>query len=144
GDIIAGWNNFKDAIGELWNTIRVAFRDDGNSIFHVLQFFGEAAIRIINAVMELLGGLLNTIAELVRAVAALIRGDWQDAWNHFGEAVRQAFRAVLNTIGSLVPEIQGAIDEIANWVEQRFRDMGAAVSGFFDTLRRNIPTMRPG
>ncbi|HRE43911.1 MAG TPA: hypothetical protein PKY87_08050, partial [Terricaulis sp.] len=84
--------------------------------------------------LEVLGGLLNTMAELVRTIAALIRGDWAGAWEHFGHAVQAAFRTVTNTIGSLFPEIQKVVDEIASWIEARFEDMGNAVAGFWDFL----------
>lgn len=144
GDIISGWNALKDAFSELWDTIKTAFHDESNSIGAVLRFFGEAAIRICNAVMEVLGALMRTIAELVRTVAALIRGDWQEAWNHLGEAVRQVFRGVLDTITSIIPEWQGALDSFADGVENTFRRVGAAIANAFGGNRGNVPNARTG
>jgi len=135
GDVIAGWTQLKDAFGELWTAIKGWLKTDDDSLVNVLQFFGETVIRVVNAVLEAFGGILNVFAEVVRAIASLIRGDWQGAFDHLGAAVQQAFRTVVNIIGSLVPEIQTAIDNIATWIENRFRDMGNAIGGFIGRLR---------
>lgn len=136
-DIVSGWNNLTGAFVELWNALKAMFsEDDSRSITAILQFFGEVAIRVVNAVMELLGAFLRTLGEIVRAIAALLRGDLVGAFNHLGEAVRSVFRGLLDTIGSLFPEIQTRIDDIATWIEDRFRAMGETVGSVLGGMSR--------
>lgn len=135
GDIIAGWNNLKDAFGELWTALmRIFSEDESASITTVLQFFGEVAIRVLNAVMEVIGTFLNVLAEVVRAIAALLSGDLVGAFEHMGQAVGHVFQGLLDTLGSLFPEIQNRIDGFANWVTERFQSMTDAIGTFFGAL----------
>lgn len=127
GDIISGWGNFGQACMELWNLIKTAFRDDSGSLTNTLQFFGEVALRVINAVMEILGGLGNVAAELVRTLTALFQGDLAGVFEHLGAAIMAALHTISEAFLSLFPEIRSSWDGFWGWMEERARQAGSVI-----------------
>ena len=121
-DIAAGFRELMSALDELWMLIKAAFGVDDDSILHALQFFGEIALRVLNAVGEAVGGLLRILAELIRTATALFSRDWAGVWEHASRAVSQAVTAIKETFLSLFPELRQGWDDFFGWFEARARD----------------------
>lgn len=134
--MMAGWNELRSAVGELWETIRVAFHDDSGSIGVILRTFGEIVLTVVRGAMTVIGNLLTTIADIVRGVAALIRGDWSDAWDHFSNAITRNVDAGLASAREFFRDLE---DLATGWWDgpggramrnlARFGLVGALVSG---------------
>lgn len=126
-DIAQGWEQLKNAFDELWMVIKDALGLDDDSIVVLLQFFGEIALRVLNAVGEAIGGLLRILAEFIRMVAALLRGDWADAWTHAQGIVGQAVTAIKETFLSIFPELREAWDQFFGFVGARLNELVGSV-----------------
>lgn len=127
GDIVSGWGNFGQAVTELWNLIKSKLQTDDDSVIAIFAGMAEAVLRAINAIGEVLGGLGNVAAELVRTLTSLFQGDLQGVFDHLGAAVMAALHALSEAFLSLFPEIRAGWDGFWGWMEERARSAGEAI-----------------
>jgi TP901 family phage tail tape measure protein len=60
----------------------------------LLNVLGAAVVGAIKGAVQVIKGLVNVIAGVFKLVAALVKGDWQAAWN----AVKQIVSGVINAV----------------------------------------------
>lgn len=147
GQITAGL----DAIKRGWNSLGLAFaeliavfrsEDGANGLIAVLTGLGQVIVRTFNAMGQIVGGALSVVAELISAFAALLRGDWDDLWNHIGRAFAAALNAVKEALFAWFPELRTAWDEFWGWMEGRAQSASEAIGRFFNPPEERTPQQR--
>lgn len=134
GDIVSGWTNLKDAVGELATVLKEAFSDDSGSLSGALQFFGDVATRVLSEVMSLFGRLLDTVAESVRALAALLRGDLQGVLDHMLAAVRALFPEWTALWTGIATTVTRTFGGVVDWVKEKAGEIGEAFAKLYDDV----------
>lgn len=108
----------------------------------LLQGLGHAVISVVGTFVDLLATAVRAVADLVKVVAALLRGDWAGAWEAAGDLVGNVLDGILGAFENVIPGITGAVTavvdairegwqnrlgEILNWIEGRFPGLVSAV-----------------
>lgn len=119
---------------------------------------GEALINILNGVLNAVETVFTFIADAVNLVAALLRGDWQAAWNSAVSLVTNLLTGLWETFEAIFPGLadylrgvyEGAVrwlrdglGAIFDWVVGRVRLVGDAFRDLWDRVVGNsyIPDM---
>lgn len=108
-----------------------------------LQGLGHAVLMTVSTVVDLLATAVRAVADLVKVVSALLRGDWAGAWESAGDLVSNILGGILEAFENILPGITGAvmavvdairegwqnqIGAILTWVENRFPGLVDAVA----------------
>jgi len=110
-----------------------------------LQTFGRIVAQVFGAAVDLITGAINTVTSILRALAALLRGDFSAMWGYLGQAVMSLVRGILNAFETLFPGVIGWVQRtfegVKHWLLDRFaavvRGIGEKVQqveGFFRGL----------
>lgn len=135
------------AVGEVF----VAILGDGSpeSAAATLKTFGEIVSRVFGAAVDLITGAVNVITNILRALAALLRGDFSTMWNALGSAVRALVTGVLNAFETLFPGVIGSVQklvegvttwlrerlgQVLGWVIGKVREVGDAFFKLYDAV----------
>lgn len=139
GDITSSFANFTDAIMEMAQQI---FGQDSGEMIELMRNVLEFFTRTWNAIAELIGGVLNVLAEGLRAWTALMRGDWEGFWQHTLGVITSALSAISEALLSWFPErrteweafwreigevCQRTFGATVEWLREKIEDIG----GFF-------------
>ncbi|MFN3387436.1 MAG: phage tail tape measure protein [Allosphingosinicella sp.] len=158
--VILFWDNIKSAFGEIWAYAQETIGPPLRSIFEALggifnsvggwlgpfvQLFvsafnelrevvGEVVEFLLEgfgrSIVDIIGGALNMIAAVVRAIAALFRGDFAGAFREAGSFVDGFFQTIVNVFGNIFPPIRGPLQAIYNLLKAVFVDgLGTVVAG---------------
>ncbi|WP_292229509.1 phage tail tape measure protein [Brevundimonas sp.] len=127
------------AVGEVFNTI---FGGQSGTT-EGLEMFARIVARVFSAAVDLITGAINVIANILRAFAALLRGDFSTMWNALGSAVKSVVVAIARAFETLFPGVtewvQRTVSAVRDWLVTRFqswivepvRKKIEAVKGFF-------------
>lgn len=135
------------AVGEVF----IAILGDGSpeSAAATLKAFGEVVSRIFGAAVDLITGAVNIITNILRALAALLRGDFSTMWNALGSAVQALVAGVLNAFETLFPGVIGSVQklvegvttwlcerlgQVLGWVIGKVREVGDAFFKLYDAV----------
>lgn len=135
------------AVGEVF----IAILGDGSpeSAAATLKAFGEVVSRIFGAAVDLITGAVNIITNILRALAALLRGDFSTMWNALGSAVQALVTGVLNAFETLFPGVIGSVQKLVEgvttwlrerlghvlgWVIGKVREVGDAFFKLYDAV----------
>lgn len=135
------------AVGEVF----IAILGDGSpeSAAATLKAFGEVVSRIFGAAVDLITGAVNIITNILRALAALLRGDFSTMWNALGSAVQALVTGVLNAFETLFPGVIGSVQklvegvttwlrerlgQVLGWVIGKVREVGDAFFKLYDAV----------
>ena len=119
-------------------SVFVAVLGDGSpdSAATTLKTFGEIVARIFGAAVDLITGAVNVITNVLRALAALLRGDFSTMWNALGSAVRALVTGVLNAFETLFPGVIGSVSKLVEGVTTWLRDrLGAVLQWVIDKAK---------
>lgn len=135
------------AVGEIFSAI---FSMGGTgSASSNLQVFGEIVARVLGAAVEIITGAVNVITNVLRALAALLRGDFSTMWNALGSAVSSLVTGVLRAFEALFPGVigfvrqlvegvtawlQGRLGAVLGWVIGKVREVGDAFFKLYDAV----------
>lgn len=106
------------AVGEVFNAI---FGKESGST-EGLEMFGRIVARVFGAVVDLITGALNVITNILRAFAALLRGDFSGMWNALGSAVKAVVTAVLKAFETLFPGVTASVRKMYEGVKAWLQD----------------------
>ena len=135
------------AVGEVF----IAILGDGSpeSAAATLKTFGEIVSRVFGAAVDLITGAVNIITNILRALAALLRGDFSTMWNALGSAVQALVTGVLNAFETLFPGVIGSVQklvegvttwlrerlgQVLGWVIGKVREVGDAFFKLYDAV----------
>lgn len=135
------------AVGEIFSAI---FSMGGTgSASSNLQVFGEIVARVLGAAVEIITGAVNVITNVLRALAALLRGDFSTMWNALGSAVSALVTGVLRAFEALFPGVigfvrqlvegvtawlQGRLGAVLGWVIGKVKEVGDAFFKLYDAV----------
>lgn len=135
------------AVGEIFSAI---FSMGGTgSASSNLQVFGEIVARVLGAAVEIITGAVNVITNVLRALAALLRGDFSTMWNALGSAVSALVSGVLRAFEALFPGVigfvrqlvegvtawlQGRLGAVLGWVIGKVKEVGDAFFKLYDAV----------
>lgn len=135
------------AVGEIFSAI---FSMGGTgSASSNLQVFGEVVARVLGAAVEIITGAVNVITNVLRALAALLRGDFSTMWNALGSAVSALVTGVLRAFEALFPGVigfvrqlvegvtawlQGRLGAVLGWVIGKVKEVGDAFFKLYDAV----------
>lgn len=134
----------KGAVGALGDVFAAVFAGGGDgSATANLQTFGTVVSRVLGAAVDLITGAVNVITNVLRALAALLRGDFSAMWNALGSAVKAVVVAIGSAFETLFPNVskwvRATVEGVRDWLVTRFQSMVVEpvkrkidqVSGFF-------------
>ena len=147
------------AVGEIFSAI---FSMGGTgSASGNLKIFGDIVARVLGAAVEIITGAVNVITNVLRALAALLRGDFSTMWNALGSAVRAVVTGVLKAFEALFPGVigyvrqlvegvtswlQGRLGAVLGWVIGKVKSVGDAFFQLYDAVvgHSYVPDMVEG
>lgn len=140
------WEALKGAVGSVGQVFAAIFGDGSpGSATETLKLFGEIVARVFGAAIDIITGAINVVTNILKAFAALLRGDFSAMWGYLGEAVAAAVRGIASAFQTLFPEVvswvRQTFEGIKHWLLDRFTAVvrGVAekvqqVEGFFRNL----------
>jgi hypothetical protein len=154
------WSQIVNAAKEVWVAFAEAFApaaEDikngmqllGAVVFPILKLLSEIFIRVFDAIGAVIEGFLHILADMIRMVGALLKGDWSAFWSAARDLVLDIFRTLLDVIGSLFPELMEAwtagAPVLLDILNRSFDDIGKgakagvdATVGFFVEMPEKI------
>lgn len=122
------------AVGEVFNAIFGGESPQSTTV--ILQVWGQSIARVFGAAIDLITGAVNVITNVLKALGALLRGDFSAMWGHLGSAVMSAARAIGSAFQTLLPEVVSWVRQtyegVKTWLVDRFN---ALVGGIVDRVK---------
>lgn len=126
------WEALKGAVAAVGEVFAAIFGDDApGSASENLKIWGEIISRVFAAAIDIITGAINVITNILRALGALLRGDFSTMWNALGSAVMAVLRGIGNAFASLFPEV-------VSWARQTFEGVKAWLLDRFTALVRGV------
>lgn len=111
-----------------------------------VQGFGAVIGAVFEAALKLITGAVEVITNVLRALGALLRGDFSTMWDALGSAVKSLVTGIGGAFEALFPGVIDSVSRLVtgvrDWLITRFQQMVVgpikqkieAVSGFFRDL----------
>lgn len=152
----AFWEGLKATMGPLLTTLFESVKDvvaavgeafaalvgdgEGMKLFQaILAASLQMATRILSALAVLFIHTFQQIANVIRLITALLKGDWSGAWKAAKEIVSDAMAAVLGVIEAMVP---GAVEAmrrlftgVKTWLVDKFTGIVDAVKAKIEMVK---------
>jgi hypothetical protein len=126
------WEAIKSAAAAVGDVFMAIFGDGSpGSAAETIKVFGEVIARIFGAAVDVITGAINVITNIMRALGALLRGDFSAMWGYLGQAVMAAVRGIANAFQTLFPEV-------VSWVRQTYEGVKQWLLDRFTALVRGI------
>ncbi|GLT01809.1 hypothetical protein GCM10007897_32070 [Sphingobium jiangsuense] len=122
---ISMFEALKEAALALWNS---AFMDQIRLIISDIAAFGKIIASVIGAeapgvfraFASAVSGVFNIVAEVIRAVVALLSGDFAGAWQHVQGAISAGVTAIRGVLGGLydaaIAGVKALVAGISEWM----------------------------
>lgn len=128
------WEALKEAataVGELFSQI---FGEGApGSVVEVFKIFGEVVARVLGATVDIITGAVEVITNVLRALGALLRGDFSAMWGYLGAAVAALARGIINAFQTLFPEVVSWVRQtyegVKQWLWDRFTELVRGIIG---------------
>jgi hypothetical protein len=130
------WEAIKSAAAAVGDVFMAIFGDGSpGSAAETIKVFGEVIARIFGAAVDVITGAINVITNIMRALGALLRGDFSAMWGYLGQAVMAAVRGIANAFQTLFPEVVSWVRQtyegVKDWLLDRF---AAVVRGIVEKI----------
>lgn len=138
GAIVVLWNtseSFREAVMNIWGAIRdfIGLVCEGIKAFWAE--WGEAiktiALSVWNIVQAHIEFVINTIAEIIRIVTNIIKGDWSAVWDSIVKIVHNLLQLAVNTVTNLLnlmfQTVGRIVGSIANYFVDKFNAIKYAI-----------------
>jgi phage-related minor tail protein len=131
------WEALKGAVAAVGEVFSAIFGDGSpGSASETLKMWGEIVSRTFGAAIDIITGAINVITNILKALGALLRGDFSAMWGYLGQAVMSAVRGIANAFQTLFPEVVSWVRQtyegVKAWLLDRFT---ALVTGIIDRIR---------
>lgn len=126
------WEALKGAVSAVGEVFSAIFGEDSpGGASQALKVWGEIVSRIWGAAIDIITAAINVITNILRALGALLRGDFSAMWGYLGSAVMSVVRGIGNAFQTLFPEV-------VSWVRQTFEGVKTWLLDRFAALVRGI------
>jgi len=78
----------------------------GRLVAFIWKYTGPAIIELASGALKLLTNTLNVLADIIRMIAALLRGDWSEAWKQAKKVASDSLTGLVDLAMSLVKSVQ--------------------------------------
>ncbi|MFN3930844.1 MAG: phage tail length tape measure family protein [Brevundimonas sp.] len=108
----------KGMVVQLGAAFSAFFSSDSGSASKNLMDFGRIIAQVFGAAVDLITGAINVITQIMRALGALLTGDWSTMWNALGSAVAAMTHGVLNAFRTLFPGVIESMGKLVTGVRE--------------------------
>lgn len=112
------------AIGQVFSAI---FSLNGQSASANIMAFGQIVARVFGAVVDILTGAINVITNVLKALSALLKGDFSAMWGFLWQAVKSAVGAILKAFETLFPgvieSVRKMVSGVTGWLQGKLFDV---------------------
>ena len=122
-------------VTQLKSAFSAFFSGDNGEGAKALMQFGDIIAQVFGAAVSLITGAINTITQIMRALGALLTGDFSTMWNALGSAVGALVTGVLNAFEALFPGVIGNVRKMVDGIREWF---GAKLTGIFDGVINRV------
>lgn len=102
-----------------------------------LKTFGIVVGAVFGAAVDLITGAVGVITNIMRALSALLRGDFSTMWNALGSAVMSALTGIGRAFETIFPDItrwvRNLYTEVKNWLQDK---LGAVFTWVGDKVKK--------
>lgn len=151
------WENIKTMFGELWECIKELYQ----TLKPILQVIGVILLALFSVISGVIEGSINqisplvqsityaarTIIAIVRAICALLRGDWSDAWEYIKEAGVNVWESLKDFGLSFYEFFKGfcqgfatAFDSVKDKIVELLGNVWDAITTWWDKLKSGVST----
>lgn len=152
------WERIKALIMSLWDTcveLYESLKPVFDLIAGIIATLMGVVMGVIDGIMIALGPLLNAVIdvangviEVVRAICAVLRGDWSDAWEHMKNVATNIWAAIKNIFLGIWEFIKGFGEGFVQFFEgigvnlgEIFKSIWQGVSDFFVNIWEGIKSV---
>lgn len=122
------WSEFVGIFTALWERVAPFFREHSDTIFAVLRALSELILGVLDAVGAGFEAFFTLLEHVFGTIGALIRGDWSEAWRHFGAIFTTIWSGLIDIVGSVIMGIVRAVDQFFPGFEQKWTDFWTRVA----------------
>lgn len=122
------WEQFAAIFLAIWEHIRPAMREHGDEFIAILRALSEVILGVLDGIGAAFEAFFGILEHVFGTIAALIRGDWSEAWHHFGQIFATIWNGLLDICGSVLMGLVRAVDQFFPGFEQGWRDFWARVA----------------
>lgn len=134
---------FGELMGELFG------KGENAQLTAGLKTFGIVVGAVFGAAVDLITGAVGVITNIMRALSALLRGDFSTMWNALGSAVMSALTGIGRAFETIFPDItrwvrnlytevktwlQDKLGAVFNWVGDKVKKVGDAFFQLYDRV----------
>lgn len=135
--IIYLWNTsegFRSACTNLWNAIKDVILSVCGVISDFWAEWGEnikaVTVLIWDTIKSKIEFVINTIAEIIRIITNIIKGDWSAVWDSIVNIVQNFLQMAVNTVTNLLNIMFNTVGKVVGNIANFFRDKFKAVYDF--------------
>jgi tape measure domain-containing protein len=147
--LISIWETLKDAAVALWEAIVETAKVIWNGLKTFWANWGDTILALLGGVWRQIGIIIETAINLVKniigLVLALIRGDWEAAWNHvkaIGQTVWNflvvTWENIKTTVVAVWQSIKDNIQAAWTWIQNVTKAIWNAIVGWLTGLWEGI------
>jgi hypothetical protein len=134
-DVVAwvrtNWPQISAVISGVMDRIRERVTNIVDLVSAVWERFGDDILGFVMAVwphvVTVISGAMNVIDGVIRAFAALLRGDWSALWSALGQIVSGAWEIIKGAIGAAIEAVKAIIGAGWDVVKTLTQDAAGAI-----------------
>lgn len=101
----------------------------------LIETFGPIIITGLRLFMATVTSVFQVVGQALRVVSAILKGDWQTAWNAAGSLIKAAVQGIGRMIDAVFPNILGSIRGLVTGVQEWF---GARLNGILGGVIKKV------
>jgi len=135
------WTALKEAVAEIGSLFTAIFGEGaGESATAAVKLFGVMVARTFGAAIDIITGAVKVVTNVLRALQALLRGDFSAMWGYLGAAVMSAVGGIAKAFETLFPEVVSWVKKtyegVKEWMVGKFVDLVNKVVQKVDLIKR--------
>lgn len=111
------FNSFVETMKTLIAVVGPILADIGGKL---IETFGPIIITGLRLFMATVTSVFQVVSQALRVVAALLKGDWQGAWNAAGSLVMASIQGIGRIVEAIFPGILGSVRRLVTGVQEWF------------------------
>jgi len=119
--MIAAAGNFLDALwnGPLGQAVRVVIGVLAQLAEGIMRALGPVVVGIVKALGDVIGTVFGAIGDFLNMVAAILRGDFVQAWEHAKNLVNGILKGILSAFGNMLKGVWDGLKSFVSWALEK-------------------------